>query len=605
MENKEQNPESPSVHEKVDNAVENNERNENINSIVRGDKEIQSEKFDEVVLELCSACFLVLDTEQKIYCEKCKSNFHYDCALYSSDGELKCQVCEKKSKKFQRKVHDVLGNPDSHSTMIRNKIKETNYIDSLKEDFIKYKAESENKICALIKENEILRKIQENSVAKEAQRNSHNQPENISANNIENSHSSPNITSVDVMNKILERQIFQDERAYNRELPVVNKIGTDWLVMYKSYENSKKLFSDSENVIRLQKAIKGEDVIKLGGPNLFSIETYDESMHKINKLINRPQDLLRDNLKEILNIEVSHDKKDRQSLIDYIIAINHYANLQNKIGTPATRCDPTMIEQLSNKLPYHLNEKWQSICVGKEFNNELISIVHLSIFLEEKLAVLMRLKSCETIEEKHEKIEENKSENSSQKSFNKPYYSSNKTHEKSAYKFKCWVHQSNDHFVSQCPKAKELSGYEVISIAKQLGVCTLCCKEEFTGKGHQCRNPPAPECRYHPNERHWHIVCPTRPPQNRETKFENNNNKNNNHGNFSAFPEGSSQSLPQLSNQTCKEKVDTHSNMNFNQNSSQALTHNERSQQENLHIPEDVDLNLYKGLNNNRHWFDQ
>lgn len=542
----------------------------------------------------CNNCSLAVTTDQKIYCGKCNSSCHVACALFTSDGKLNCKVCEKKDKN-KRVDENLLNKSKFHSTMINNN---NDQVKILTESFNKYKAELADKMAALQKENENLKANRELFVAENAQNNSQRRFRHASFNINENSQFSQNSSSTDMMNKILERQMFQDERSYQKELPQVNKIGSDWLVMYKSYANSKKLFSDSENVIRLQKSIKSEEIIKLGGPNLFCVDTYDETMNKINQLINRPNDLLRQNLRETLNIEVSHDKKDKQSLIDYIISINHLASLQNKIGTIATRCDPTMLENLSRKLPDYLNEKWQAICVQKELENETISIMHLSNFLEKKLAVFMRIKASQSVED-DENYEENYLENGQTKSFkykrnnesnSTPLYNNSKQR-KPAYEYKCWVHQSDDHFIAQCPKAKELSGIEVFSLAKQLSVCTSCGKEKYSGAGHRCSHAPPPICRYHQNQRHWNIVCPTRPPLNRENNFKNSTNHNRA---ISGFPEDTSQSLQINKSQSEEKLVQNHSNHNFNQNSSKLHAQYANNQQQ---IPADVNIALYKGLN--------
>lgn len=500
--------------------------------------------------KICAKCNLAVTNDMRILCDLCNSSFHIACANFSANGKLKCEECIKK-KRIKDYMHDspdrnternnalinsivdeVFENSDLQSTRINNQ-KQENEIDKLKQIFLDYVAETRTKISQLEKDNYELR-LQNRAPLEPRSSQIDRQPENFyNRNNAENE-SSLNTSSVEIMQKIFDRQIYQDERLFNRELPVVHKIGTEWLVMYKAYEKTKKLFSDSENVIRLQKSIRGDEVKKLGGPNLFSVDTYDETMHKINQMINRPQNLLRENLKEVLNIKISQDKKDRKTLIDFILAVNHFSNLQAKIGTASTRSDPTMLENIAKKLPDYLNEKWQVICIEKEFNNEIITIVHLSEFLEKKLAVLLRLQSAE-LPEKEKKNDDKKDQgknNANKRNHDKSAFyntgsNNNTNNKKPAYNYKCWVDQSDDHMINQCPKAKKMSGAEAFLLAKQLGVCTCCGKEKYSGPGHRCsKAQPPPLCRYHPNQRHWHTVCPTRPPSNREFNPNNSNNQN-------------------------------------------------------------------------------
>jgi len=43
-----------------------------------------------------------------------------------------------------------------------------------------------------------------------------------------------------------------------------------WTLFYGAFEQTKSLFTDYENVIRLQEAIKDDNVKRIGGKNLFN-----------------------------------------------------------------------------------------------------------------------------------------------------------------------------------------------------------------------------------------------------------------------------------------------------------------------------------------------
>lgn len=356
----------------------------------------------------CVKCCEPVELTNKIIsCEFCGSALHEKCVEYNVHG-IVCSYCNQEIEGISKKSDMP---PTANSSSKEKNRQKNNHnptmnqndttrekdviIENLREEFSSYKSEMNKKY-----EN-MQRQMEEMQVKMNSLPTVHS-----------NSNSNSDSSVFDVMSKLLDMQIKNDKKYSLNDLPVVNKTGTEWMVFYRAYVQTSLLFSNHENVIRLQKCILCDDIKRIGGDNLFCPDTCNDTVERINKIINRPQDMLRQSAKETLKMEVNHDKKDIDSMINYIIAINNYATLQEKLGSEFTQSSTSLIERFTNKLPIHINEEWQSECIKKENKGETITIMDLSKFLEEKLAILLRLKSTKLTLDKNDDELENESTHS-------------------------------------------------------------------------------------------------------------------------------------------------------------------------------------------------
>ena len=69
----------------------------------------------------------------------------------------------------------------------------------------------------------------------------------------------------------------RDKTKYEK-LPIVDNVDTKWSVFYGLFKESRKLFSDSEHILRIQKSIKSKEILEIGGISLLDPRNYWQSI---------------------------------------------------------------------------------------------------------------------------------------------------------------------------------------------------------------------------------------------------------------------------------------------------------------------------------------
>ncbi|XP_070510002.1 uncharacterized protein PF3D7_1225600-like [Chironomus tepperi] len=73
-----------------------------------------------------------------------------------------------------------------------------------------------------------------------------------------------NISQSDAMIGIYKLTKEEREKSKYEKLPIVDNIDTKWAVFYDLFEQSRKLFSDAENILRIQRSIKSKEILEIG-----------------------------------------------------------------------------------------------------------------------------------------------------------------------------------------------------------------------------------------------------------------------------------------------------------------------------------------------------
>jgi Protein of unknown function (DUF1759)/Aspartyl protease len=311
-----------------------------------------------------------------------------------------------------------------------------------------------------------------------------------------------------------KRQEKLDNQAIYAELPVVNNIGLEWANFYELYTKSKDFFENAQNVMRIQKAIKCQKLLQTAGSNLFNERTYHDSIELLNDRYNRPYELLRNELKIVLNKKSPH-KNDHAALVEYIMAVQQYSAMQKNLGNINTQSDSGIISQLVDKLPINYRLQWNSVCVEKEKklvdartaterNQHTITVMTLSNFLDKDLDALTRFLSTSNTP-----TEKRSQERSGSFNFSNVHIDPNG---KNAWEYKCCLCMSDDHDFFHCNETKKLSGIALVMKLKELKVCFCCLKEGYSGRNHVCAHSPPPECKQpaHKGKYHWWLLCSLR-----------------------------------------------------------------------------------------------
>lgn len=158
------------------------------------------------------------------------------------------------------------------------------------------------------KKNQLDEHIHEttNSIKENPFEATNNVPRNDPAHSIHSSHSStflPNESEIQRMveaslrklnvrqqddsnelsRRLIENQIRESQKKTYYILPKVTKVGYKWKIFYTAFLDSMNIFTPNENVVRLQNAIQCPEIKKLGGINLFTSATYEQTLKDIDK----------------------------------------------------------------------------------------------------------------------------------------------------------------------------------------------------------------------------------------------------------------------------------------------------------------------------------
>lgn len=374
---------------------------------------------------------------------------------------------------------------------------------------------------------------------------------------------------------LTEIQLRESQKNTYRTLPIVENIDFTWQIFYKAFINTKNLFTQFENVRRLQEAIKCKEIKKMGGINLFNLETYETTLFEINKRIGKPKNILIKERSELVKIQHLNDR-DTSSLIEFIEQVKQYSSLVDKMGSNSQKFDEDLIVHLSRILPQKLKTQWTDKFNEIEDIREDVQIKDLANFLDQKIKryetdnMFNKIDPYRAFEKKN--FKENNFKESSYKNKNayenKMFSQVNVDEKKNSYKSNfrenrkrtedspaifCWYHQKRGHSSFICHTLKSKSGKEVCTLAKERNICTICGMKQHSF----CPNKNnihclIPGCSLN----HDTIFCPMRNVV--ELKDKRENNKLLMHDDNRNLQDSVSQSSSQNSNTSTKEEILRH-----------------------------------------------
>lgn len=183
--------------------------------------------------------------------------------------------------------------------------------------------------------------------------------------------------SKNVKDQLLSMQLNQ---LLYKDLPPLYEF-SQWDSFYKAYETTKRYFSDSQNVERLQNAIKCSFVRKWGKNRLFEYDTYDEKIQYINRTFYIPSIILRMELNKLLDRKkiLSHE---RIKLAEFINDIEDFYVMYKNKGSLASQEDENMIREIIKILPTEIAESYVNNIYNKR---KTLSIKTLNDYLQSKM----------------------------------------------------------------------------------------------------------------------------------------------------------------------------------------------------------------------------
>ena len=143
-----------------------------------------------------------------------------------------------------------------------------------------------------------------------------------------------------------------------KDLPTFTGKAEDWPIFITNYEQSTERcgFSSEENLIRLQKALKGPALNAVRG-KLMMPTTVPYAIETLRMLFGRPE-VIHHKLQQQLREYPAVKEGNLEALIGLALAVQNYRATIQATGLGAYLNDPVLLNELLNKIPCNLRLEW-------------------------------------------------------------------------------------------------------------------------------------------------------------------------------------------------------------------------------------------------------
>ncbi|XP_036346934.1 uncharacterized protein LOC118756274 [Rhagoletis pomonella] len=147
-------------------------------------------------------------------------------------------------------------------------------------------------------------------------------------------------------------------QVVNKELPAFSGKPEEWPLFIVNYEQSTEQcgFSEAENLIRLQRCLKGAALEAVKG-KLMTPSTVTQAIETLRMLYGRPA-VIHQALQRKLRKEPAVRHDNLETLIQFALAVQNYRSTMHVIGLSAYLNDPMLLSDLLSKLPSDLKLEW-------------------------------------------------------------------------------------------------------------------------------------------------------------------------------------------------------------------------------------------------------
>lgn len=439
----------------------------------------------------CDVCHGEFTTQKKgVLCINCRSTFHEDCL---SEVELEskknsvfvCQYCLSDDIRLGK-----MENRKKQNNKNAGNIKKTGSIISSTANSLKSKLRNKKKDIALDdssssissdeeNDEDLFRRYKELKALIKSRKHKSKRKVSISSDSSDETSDDVEMTQSEAMISLLKSSQEDRNRKKFERLPIVETVDTKWSIFYDLFKESRKFFSNSENVLRIQHSIKCREIIDIGGVNLFDPRAYWQAIKLIDKRLNQSYNLLQKETAEIIKLKKLKYEGDHKKIIEFINKIVNYNAIVAKYGSKKHETDDRVISHIGNIMPNSMLNGWHKLKSKLEEKSSVVSISHISEYLGKQVAYITSKMQAEELDPWKETGYANKPFKRIE-SYNKRTYntfSSNKFHsgstnsQSSTY---CWFHKANGHSAFKCYKLWEMSGKEVSDLARKNNICTFC-----------------------------------------------------------------------------------------------------------------------------------
>lgn len=317
--------------------------------------------------------------------------------------------------------------------------------------------------------------------------------------------------SLNESNKILAQvQLLESRKNSSRVLPKVKTLGYEWKIFYNSFLNTKLIFSPMENVLRVAEAISCKEILDLGGGNLMTPDTLENTLQAIDQRVGKPETLI---ISEKLKIIDSPKLKNGETkeIIEFIERVKKYSSLVDSIGGYHNKTDDALIARIHQILPERLAHSWECKFYKIRQAEGSVTISDLAKWLNEQIDgfeskdYLQKINPYGELRKKEGKPSHQREEKPVRKRSAAPnlnfaqneisqilkesenvHFNQERKNFKRSGKPKsttnsCWYHNNNQHPSFSCFSLLRKSGREVSELAKARGICQICSASQHEG----------------------------------------------------------------------------------------------------------------------------
>ncbi|XP_054746627.1 uncharacterized protein LOC129251289 [Anastrepha obliqua] len=256
-------------------------------------------------------------------------------------------------------------------------------------------------------------------------------------------------------------------QVINKDLPTFSGKPEEWPLFITSFEQSTEQcgFTDSENLIRLQRCLKGVALEAVRG-KLMAPATVWQAIETLRMLYGRP-DIICHSLQRKLRQEPLVRYDNLETLIQFALAVQNYCCTLKAIGLSSYLNDPMLLSELLCKLPSDLKLEW---------GRYKVSLLHADI--SEFDYWLFKLATCASqvvsVSSSADEVKVNNNQ------FKKRVLVHGVVHTNSAtssqpYRLQC----SGDHRLEKCKQFCDLSTNDRWCFVRDNKLCIRCFRKHF------------------------------------------------------------------------------------------------------------------------------
>lgn len=179
-------------------------------------------------------------------------------------------------------------------------------------------------------------------------------------------------------------------QSVGRDLPNFSGSPEEWLLFIGNFNGTTELcgFSDEENLLRLQKALKG-DAKEACQALMISPKNVKRIIETLELRFGRPEYLIRDSIEKAKNIK-SPTFEDPESIIKYSVSVQNLVVILQSLNRQEYLRNPELLRTLEEKMPSVMKFMWSDYISNLEKPSFEISLEDFGNWISRKANAMSR-----------------------------------------------------------------------------------------------------------------------------------------------------------------------------------------------------------------------